>query len=121
MPCLALQNHKQVENILSALEAEAEEDMKKPGQELHENVSKGRDKSSNGDILDVAVSFDGAWAKRCFTSLTGILFVTSVDTGKVLDYHVLSKVCQKCSLKKSVCKDDAEFEEWSTKHLAAGE
>lgn len=37
--------------------------------------------------------------KGGFTSLTGVVFV-SVDTGEVLDYHVLSKACQKCSLKK---------------------
>jgi hypothetical protein len=111
----------QVENILCALEAEAEDEMKKAGKELYEYVSKESDKSSNGDILDVVVSFDGTWAKRGFTSLTGIVFVISVDTGKVLDYHVLSKVCQKCSLKKSVCKDDAKFEEWRTQHLASGE
>lgn len=38
--------------------------------------------------MDVAVSFDGAWTKRGFTSLTGVVFVISVDTGEVLDYHV---------------------------------
>ena len=53
-----------------------------------------------GDVVDAAVSFDGTWAKRGFTSLTGVVFVVSVDTGEVLDYHVLSKACQKCSFEK---------------------
>jgi hypothetical protein len=38
-------------------------------------------------VIDAAVSFDGTWAKRGFTSLTGVVFVTSVDTGEVLDYQ----------------------------------
>ena len=41
-----------------------------------------------------------------------------MDTGEVLDYHVLSKECRKCSLKKSQCQSDEEFEEWQTEHLA---
>ena len=57
------------------------------------------DKDDN-DILDAAVSFDGTWAKRGFTSLTGVVFAISVDNGEVLDYRVLSKQCKKCSLKK---------------------
>jgi len=43
------------------------------------------------NVVDAAVSINSTWAKRGFTSLTGIVFVVSVDTGEVLDYHVLSK------------------------------
>jgi len=71
--------------------------------------------------VDAAVSFDGTWAKRGFTSLTGVVFVLSVDTGEVLDYHVLSKSCQKCSLKKGHCNSDDEFEEWQMEHIASGD
>ena len=49
--------------------------------------------------MDSAVSFDGTWAKRGFTSLTGVVFVPAVDT-EVLDYHVLAKECRKCTLEK---------------------
>ena len=45
--------------------------------------------SDTGNIRDAAVSFDAMLAKRGFTSLTGVVFVVSVDTGEVLDYHVL--------------------------------
>lgn len=122
MPCLSkAAYHKQVENIQVALEEEAKEEMKQAGEELHEYMSHENGKTNDGDVLDVAVSFDGTWAKRGFTSLTGIVFVISTDIGKVLDYHVLSKTCQKCSLKKSKCEDDAEFEEWRIEHLASGE
>ena len=49
-------------------------------------------------VFDIAVSFDGTWAKRGHTSLFGIVFVISVDTGEVLDCHVLSKFCKSCSV-----------------------
>ena len=43
------------------------------------------------------------------------MFVISVDTGEVLDYHVLSKSCQSCALKKEKCTDE-ELEEWRREH-----
>ena len=63
-------------------------------------------------VCDAAVSFDGTWFKRGFTSLIGVVFVISIVTGEVLDYHVLSKTCQKCALKKAQCEEDETFEEW---------
>ena len=76
----------------------------------------------NTATLDAAVSFDGTWAKRGFTALTGVVFVISVDTGEVLDYHVLSKACQKCALKKTQSEGEDEiFEEWRREHAASGE
>ena len=44
-----------------------------------------------------------------------------MDSGEVLDYHVISKSCQKCSLKNSKCKIDEEFEEWEIEHVFSGE
>jgi len=49
------------------------------------------DSEDSDGVVDAAVSFDGMCAKRGFTFLTGVVFVISVDTGEVLDYHVLSK------------------------------
>jgi len=40
--------------------------------------------------LNATVTFDGTWAKRGSTSLTGVMFVISADSGEVLDYHMLS-------------------------------
>lgn len=92
--------------------------MKNAGQELLELITS----NETGDAVDIPVSFDGTWAKRGFTSLTGVVFVISVDIGKGLDYyHCLSKVCQKCSLKKSKCRDGAQSQEWQIQHLASGE
>ena len=78
--------------------------------------------SNCNDTIDTAVSFDGTWAKRGFTSLTGVFFAISVDTGEVLDYTVLSKACQKCVFRKSQFEgDDDSFYEWRREHLATGD
>ena len=40
---------------------------------------------------DVAVSCDGSWQKRGFSSLNGLVTVIFVDSGKCLDFHVKTK------------------------------
>ncbi|GFW01833.1 hypothetical protein TNCV_60851 [Trichonephila clavipes] len=40
---------------------------------------------------DLAVAVDGSWQKRGFSSKNGLVTVTSVDTGKVIDVEVFSK------------------------------
>lgn len=123
MPCLSLSAyHKQVDTILDGLEDVTKEELVNAGQRLRKLLIEENGESHSTTVLDAAVSFDGTWAKRGFTSLTGVVFVISVDTGEVLDYHVLSKACQKCALKKTQCEgDDGQFEEWRREHLASGE
>ena len=48
------------------------------------------------ETVVILVSCDGTWQKRGFTSLFGAVFVISYETGKVLDYHVMSKHCAGC-------------------------
>lgn len=122
MPCLTKTAYYQhVETILNALELEAQEEMKAAGQRVQNHISAENGVESSDAVMDAAVSFDGTWAKRGFTSLTGVVFVMSVDTGEVLDCHVLSKSCQSCSLKKGRSNSDEEFEEWRMEHIAYGE
>ncbi|GFY16229.1 uncharacterized protein TNCV_2348741 [Trichonephila clavipes] len=40
-----------------------------------------------------AVAVDGTWQKRGYTSLNGVVTVTSIDTGKGIDVDILSKYC----------------------------
>ena len=121
MPCISKRAYqKQLETILDVLEQEAKEEMPNAAKEIHESTTS--EELSDDGVVDTAVSFDGTWAKRGFTSQTGVVFVVAVDTGKVLDYHCLSKFCQKCSLKKSKCKDDTKkFQDWQVEHIASGE
>ncbi|CAB3986304.1 Hypothetical predicted protein [Paramuricea clavata] len=100
---------------MGSLEEEAKEEMKQAGQRLRKLILDENPEQANDDVLDVAVTFDGTWAKRGFTLLTGVVFVISVDSGEVLDYHVLSKVCQICAIKK-VKVTEEEFEQWLLAH-----
>lgn len=54
----------------------------------------------NDGNRDLAVAVDGSWQKRGFTSKNGIVTITSVDTGKVLDVEIFSKHCT-CPNKKN--------------------
>ena len=51
---------------------------------------------AGGTTADVLISCDGTWQKRGFTSLYRVVFVIGYETGKVLDYHVMSKYCPGC-------------------------
>ena len=116
MPCISKPAYyQQVETIMGDLEEEARKEMKEAGQRLQKVILAENPEVADDKILDVAISFDGTWTKRGFTSLTGVVFVISIDTGEVLDYYVLSKVCQKCALKKSKLSDE-QFEEWLLEH-----
>ena len=85
MPCIAKTVYYQhVETILDALELEAENDMKQAGQRLQQHILGENGDGDSNEVVDAAVSFDGTWAKRGFTSLTGVVFVISVDTREVL-------------------------------------
>ena len=46
------------------------------------------------ELVKVAVTADGTWQKRGRTSKIGVVFVASVGTGEVLDFEVLSHICQ---------------------------
>ena len=70
----------------------------------------------SGEVADVLVSCDGTWQKRGFTSLYGIVFIIAHETGKVLDYHVMSKECEGCRKWEGKDKTSQEYIEWKQKH-----
>ena len=57
--------------------------------------------------------------KRGFTFTHGVGLVKSTDTGKVLDYAVISKACNACKInQKRLSQED--FELWRADHNCAG-
>ena len=50
-------------------------------------------------MLDTAVSYNGSWHKRGHKSKFGIGAAVDVQTGLVMDYTVLSKLCFLCNTK----------------------
>lgn len=70
-----------------------------------------------GDVIDLAVSFDGSWHNRGFTSNYGVGSVIHIDTGLVLDYCVLSKFCRNCALAEhDLGEGTPELSIWSSGH-----
>eukprot|EP00117_Sycon_ciliatum_P011513 scpid61312/ scgid12962/ len=69
----------------------------------------------------VAVTIDGTWMKRGFSSRYGMVLAISWETGQVLDFCVLSKHCSGCqrwrSDRRSGKVSQAEFEAWSADHV----
>ena len=109
MPCMSTSSYyKQVDSILGIVEDYTHEELISAGQRLRNIILDENPELDLNETLDAA-SFDGTWAKRGFTSLTGVVFAISVDSGEVLDY-----ACQKCARKESQCEgDDESFQEWS--------
>ena len=58
-----------------------------------------------GELLNKAVSFDGTWAKRGFSSFFGVQAVIHMETGKLLDNQVHLKICNVCRVKEAELKD----------------
>ena len=83
--------------IVQKTEEEAEQELKRAGVHLRNLLKAENPEVTDKSLEDIAVSFDGTWAKRGHTSPFGVVFVLSVDTGEVLDYYVLSKYCKACS------------------------
>ena len=83
--------------IVQKTEEEAEQELKGAGVHLLNLLKAENPEITDESFEDIPVSFDGTWEKRGHTSLFGVLFVLSVDTGEVLDYYVLSKYCKACS------------------------
>ena len=48
-------------------------------------------------VATVAASCDRTWQVQGYSSLNGVVTVISADTGKYLDYHVMSKHCDACN------------------------
>ena len=77
--------------ILKATKTVCMETMNEAAKEIHHLKKKPDD-----EIIDCAISCDGTWQRRGFSSLNGCVAVISMDNGKVLDVEALSKVCKKC-------------------------
>ena len=62
-----------------------------------ERVMNSEPSDAAGDqVIDILISCDRMWQKRGFSSLFGAVFVIAYETGKVIDYTVLSKRCSGC-------------------------
>ena len=47
------------------------------------------------EVIEVGVSIDGTWMKRGYMSKYGVVAAISCETGKILDFQIMSKLCDK--------------------------
>ena len=65
--------------------------------------------------FDVAVSGDGTWRKRGYSSSFGVVTALSTVTGKALDVEIMSKNCKECTVWRG--KEGTEqFQDWWEGH-----
>jgi len=62
--------------------------------------------TSNTVLIDIAVSCNGSWQKRGYSSLNGFLSAISMESGKVVDISPMSRFCKSCSNNKKWKKVD---------------
>ncbi|GFY36406.1 uncharacterized protein TNCV_3451091 [Trichonephila clavipes] len=67
---------------------------------MNEAAGEVHKKNNFYEVIQCGVSVDGTWKRRGHLSLNGCVSVISLDTGKVLDIEVLSKMGRIC-LKKT--------------------
>jgi hypothetical protein len=69
------------------------------------------------DIVDTAVSCDGSWQRRGYSSLNGVVTAISMVNGKVLDIEAMSRACKGCLLKEKLKKTNlTSYEVWKSNH-----
>ena len=90
--------NKHTQNLSNVLAVSLEEQLSVAGKNLRQwlNEEKCNANKDHDEIIDVAVSFDGTWQHRGFTSSLGVSIVISVDNGEVLDAAVISKTYKIC-------------------------
>ena len=94
-PHLTRNNYdKQANGIYKVVKAVAKKTMLDAASEIH-LLNKPKDENGN-DFVDCAVSCDGSWQRRGFSSLNGYITAISMDTGKIVDAEIMSRYCKGC-------------------------
>ena len=83
---------------------------------LHRKVDS--EASPESKAVNVPISFDSSWKTRGFYSNMGFGAAISTSTNKVLDYEILSRLCEKCSIWTEDKQKDkpSEYEKWLERH-----
>lgn len=111
-----------LKQISEASVAHAEENMKSAVSHLKSTLKySGERMTTKNDeaCVDVGVSCDGSWHRRGFSSFVGTTGTTaaiSLETGQVLDYEILNKVCYECRHWKNVPDSNPKKKAWADKH-----
>ena len=77
---------------------------------LHDFYEKPHDQ-----VIDVGVSVDGTWMTRGYLSKFGVTAAISCETGEVLDFESMCRVCEICKAYK-INHTQQEFQAWWVIH-----
>jgi len=90
----------------------ARETMKDAADELHKNADIPPE-----SVIDIGVSNDGAWSRRGFASINGLVATLSMESRRVLDVEPMSRLCRMCKDHESLEKEDpVAFTIWKENH-----
>ena len=81
-----------------------------------DEIRKHHEATSEDDVIDVLISCDGTWQKRGFSSPYGVVFIIACETGKIINYLVMSKHCSGCDHWEKRDKLSDEYKEWKSNH-----
>ena len=83
---------------------------------LHKKVDS--EPSPEPKPVNVPISFYSSWKTRGFYSNMGFGAAISTSTNKILDYEILSRLCEKCSIWTEEKKKDkpSEYEKYLERH-----
>ena len=108
---------KYLRRLCTAADEEAKESMKTAAEEVFRLQEEDHSLSNPAEdgMLEIAVTCDGTWHKRGYSSLHGVVIIISLLSGQVLDYAILSKSCEECKTweKRS---GTPEYEAWKSNH-----
>lgn len=105
-------HNAEVSRVVSTVD---DKEMKQAAMRLQEYL-RSLDHDLEDGLLDITVSADGTWATCGFTSLHGLVFVISQDTGEILDFTLLSRHCPTCNYHRRRILDNDEFARWKDQH-----
>ena len=90
--------------------------MSEAADQLHKKVDS--EPSPEPTAVNVPISFDSSWKTRGYYSNIGFGAAISTSTKKVLDYEILSRICEKCSIWTEEKQKDkpSEYEKWLERH-----
>ena len=108
-----------LKKITTSYQKEAQESLCKAAKNLKDLMQINTDINDEvvSSYVPVSVSVDGTWQKRYgYSSLLGVVFILSVETGEVLDYEVQSKICFECKFREKWEKESEKYKNWYSNH-----
>ena len=74
-------------------------------------------KGEEEGMFNTAVSVDGSWQKRGYSSFNGVVTAISIETGKILDVEPFTRICFGCkAVEAYMLSDPDRYNEWKENH-----